>query len=253
MKKNLYLAAVLMVCMFMSSCSDDGVETQPVVGNTQTDMEILSRFVDVNEDTNEYYINVNKKTRALSYVTGSDWADLEKVSPVNVAKYNQDLAALNAEVEKAIADPENAYMVFSVNGKTLVKQLRDTELEFVYTQTPGVSTRALPYSLGVFGGSSTTTGKFKDSSRTIRMDVNLVYYNYYTFQIASPDATVNPQSSIQTPSSVYFSGTGMLWNTSFIWTAYWDAQGSDGLFNWEFKSEGYTPQSGLIAQCTFSY
>lgn len=47
-------------------------------------MEVLSRFVDVNEATNEYYINENKKTRALSYVTGSDWQDLEKVSPLSI-------------------------------------------------------------------------------------------------------------------------------------------------------------------------
>lgn len=76
MKKILYLASFLLACMFISSCSNDEMLTETVVGDTQTDMEILSRFIDVNEATNEYYINVNKKTRALSYVTGQigkDW------------------------------------------------------------------------------------------------------------------------------------------------------------------------------------
>ena len=72
MKKILYLASFLLACMFISSCSNDEMLTETVVGDTQTDMEILSRFIDVNEATNEYYINVNKKTRALSYVTGAD-------------------------------------------------------------------------------------------------------------------------------------------------------------------------------------
>lgn len=61
--------------LFLFSCSNEEI-TEPVVSNTATDMEILSRFVDVNESTGEYFINENKKTRALSYVTGSDWKDL---------------------------------------------------------------------------------------------------------------------------------------------------------------------------------
>ena len=54
MKKILYLASFLLACMFISSCSNDEMLTETVVGDTQTDMEILSRFIDVNEATNEY-------------------------------------------------------------------------------------------------------------------------------------------------------------------------------------------------------
>ena len=215
-------------------------------------MEILSRFIDVNLATNEYYINGNKKTRVSSYVTGSDWRDLEKVSPVNLEKCKNNLAVLNAEVARAIADPEIAYMVFSVNGKTLVKKLRDTDLEFASSQNLNASTKAISYSLNVNGGSDTSTGKFKDASRTIRMNVNLhvnVKSNYYYFQISSPNANTSSSS----PQSVVFSGTEPLWNNSFTWTANGDAQGSDGLFSWEFKSKGSTPDFGHIAQCTFSY
>lgn len=255
MKKKLYLASFLLVCMFISSCSDDEMVTEPVVGNTQTDMEILSRFIDVNEDTNEYYINENKKTRALSYVTGTDWELLEKVNPINLEKCQNDLRALNTQVAMAIEDPKNAYMVFSVNGKTLVKKLRDTNFEFVSSPNSPASTRALPYSLEVYGGSDTSTGLFKDASRTIRMDVNLdtnVQFNYYFFQVLSPNAKPSPDDSYTTPESVAFSGTGPLWSTSFTWTAYWDAQ-VGGLFSWEFKSKGSTPSYGHIAQCKFSY
>lgn len=256
MKKILYLASFLLVCMFISSCSDDEMVTEPVVGDTQTDMEILSRFIDVNEATNEYYINENKKTRALSYVTGADWEELEKVSPINLEQCKRNLRALNAQVAVAVQDPNIAYMVFSVNGKTMVKKLRDTSFDFVSSQSSSASTRALPNSLEVYGGSNSSTGKFKDSNRTIRMNVNLdanVQFNYYFFQILSPDAKPSPDDNYSTPESVAFSGTGSLWSNSFIWTAYWDAQGTDGMFSWEFKSQGSTPSYGHIAQCTFSY
>lgn len=256
MKKILNLAFLLLACFVISSCSDE-METQtPVVRDTQTDMQVLSRFVDINETTNEYYINENKKTRALSYVTGSDWVELEKVSPINLEQYKRDLRALNAQVAMAIEDPNIAYMVFSVNGKTLVKKLRDTKFDLAYSQTSSVSTRALPYSLEVVGGEDSSTGPFKDASRTINMNVNLdlnVQFNYYFFQVLSPNAKPNPDDSYTTPESVAFSGTGPLWNTAFTWTAYWDAQGTDGKFSWEFKSKGSTPSFGHIAQCTFSY
>lgn len=255
MKKILYLASFLWVCMFLSSCSDDEVVTEPVVGNTQTDMEILSRFIDVNESTNEYYINENKKTRALSYVTDVDWAKLKKVSPIHLEKCKNNLQALNAQVAMAIKDPKNAYLVFSVNGKTLVKKLRDTSFDFASSQNSSASARALPYSLEVYGGSNKTTGQFKDINRTIRMKVNLdlnIQFNYYFFEILSPNAKPSSDDNASTPESVAFSGTGPLWNTSFTWTAYWDAQ-VDQSFLWEFKSQGSMPSYGHIAQCTFSY
>ena len=70
-------------------------------------------FIDVNEATNEYYINENKKTRALSYVSDSDWQALQNVSPVNLEKCKKDLQALNEQVAEAVSDPKVAYMVFS--------------------------------------------------------------------------------------------------------------------------------------------
>lgn len=124
MKKLLSMFVGLLTIFGICSCTDNEV-MEPVVSDSESDMEILSRFVDVNETTNEYYINENKKTRALSYVTGSDLQKLEKVSPLSIEKYKANLRSLNAQVANAISDPNTAYIVFSVNGKTLVKQVRE--------------------------------------------------------------------------------------------------------------------------------
>ena len=43
--------------MAVTSCSNEDDLTTVSVSDTQTDMEVLSRFIDVNEATNEYYIN----------------------------------------------------------------------------------------------------------------------------------------------------------------------------------------------------
>lgn len=257
MKKILYIAFFLIGCIIVSSCSDDEVITQqPVVRDTQTDMQVLSRFIDINESTNEYYINENKKTRALSYVTGADWKELEKVSPINLERCKITLQELNTQVAMAIENPNVTYIVFSVDGNTLVKKMRDANFDFTSSYASSVSTRALPYSLEVTGGSDVGTEKFKDANRTIRMDVDLdlnVQFNYYFFEVLRTNSKTASSNGALTLESVIFSGTGLLWNTSFFWTAYVDEQGSDGLFSWEFKSKGNTPSYGHIARCTFSY
>lgn len=255
MKKFLSMALGLLATLAVCSCSDDEL-TEPVVSDTKSDMEILSRFVDVNEVTNEYYINENKRTRALSYVTGSDWQDLEKVSPLSMEKYKQNLQVLNAQVASAVADPNIAYIVFSVNGKTLVKKVKENvDFGFSVSKTANIETRAVYPKLSIFGGTQNTTGVFYDSSQTMNMDVqvnNNITFNYYFFEVLNPNAKPNPDDNILTPESVAFSGTGSLWNTRFTWTSYWDANETGKGFKWEFKGKGTTPSSGFIADCSFS-
>lgn len=257
MKKILYIAFFVVGCIIVLSCSDDEVITQQsIVRDTQTDMQVLSRFIDINEFTNEYYINENKKTRALSYVTGADWKELEKVSPINLERCERKLRDLNAQITMAIENPNVTYIVFSVDGKTLVKKLRDASFDFVSSYASTASKRALPYSLEITGGSDFNTKKFKDANHTIRMDVDLglnIQANYYFFEVLRVNAKTASNHNTSNFESVVFSGTNSLWNTSFFWMAYGDEQGSDGLFSWEFKSKGSIPSSGHIAHCAFSY
>ena len=165
MKKILYMAFFLVGCIIVSSCSDDEVITQqPIVRDTQTDMQVLSRYIDINESTNEYYINENKKTRALSYVTGADWKELEKVSSINLEKCKRNLRDLNTQVAMAIGDPNITYIVFSVEGKTLVKKIRDANFDFArdfssFSSYPGNCSRFSPVTSAK---SSSNPSKLKD-------------------------------------------------------------------------------------------
>ncbi|GJG31889.1 hypothetical protein PRBRB14_27680 [Hallella multisaccharivorax DSM 17128] len=230
---------------------------EPVVSNTESDMEVLARFVDVNETTNEYYINENKKTRALSYVTGADWQDLEKVSPLSIEKYKENLRVLNAQVASAISNPQTAYVVFSVNGKTLVKKVKENaNFDISVSKNTIAGTRANFPSLSINGGSQSSTGIFYDSSRTLKMQVNLnpsLYSTYYFFEVLNPNAKPSPDDNITTPESVAFSGTGSLPNNTFTWTSYWDANVAGKGFKWEFRGKGNNPSYGFIANCTFSH
>lgn len=52
MKKVLFFACALFAGMAVTSCSNEDDLTTVSVSDTQTDMEVLSRFIDVNEATN---------------------------------------------------------------------------------------------------------------------------------------------------------------------------------------------------------
>ncbi len=255
MKKVTSFFMGLLTLLGICSCTDNDV-MEPVVSNTESDMEVLARFVDVNEATNEYYINENKKTRALSYVTGADWQDLEKVSPLSIEKYKTDLRVLNAQVASAISDPKTAYVIFSVNGKTLVKKVKENaNFEVSVSKNAITGTRANFPSLGINGGYQSSTGIFYNSSRTLKMQVNLnpsLFSTYYFFEVLNPNAKPSPDDNITTPESVAFSGTGALPNNTFTWTSYWDANVAGKGFKWEFRGKGNNPSYGFIANCTFS-
>lgn len=245
MKKVMFMFISLLTVLGVCSCNDNEV-IEPVVSDSVSDMEVLSRFVDVNEITNEYYFNENKKTRALSYVTGSDWQDLEKVSPLSIEKYKNNLQVLNAQVASAISNPNTAYVVFSVNGKTLVKKVKeDANFDFSVFRDVVTETRAVLPSLSINGGSQSTTGVFYDSSRTLKMQVDLnasIQNNYYFFEVLNPNAKPSPDDNITTPESVAFSGTGPLWSNTFTWTSYWDANVPGQGFKW-----------ALILESCFAY
>lgn len=259
MKKILNFASLLMACFFISSCSDDGIVSQlPTVRDTQTDMQVLSRFVDINVTTNEYYINDKKKTRASSYIYDTDRRELQNVSPINYEKFIKTLTELNNRVAKSVADPKVAYIVLSANGKTVVKKVKEkVEFGFELSQDGAsmFSTRTFPAILSIQGGRTTTTGQFKAANRTIKMSVTVdpfLQWNYYCFDILSSHAKPNPDSGYDTSELIAFSGTGPLSNNYFTWTAYWDASETDGLFKWEFKGRANSPSFGQIASCSFS-
>lgn len=133
-------------------------------------------------------------------------------------------------------------MVYSTGNKTLVRKVKENvNFDFDISEYAAFGTRAPLPTLSINGGSQSTTGSFKDASRTINMEVRLnasIQFNYYFFEVLSPNAKPDYDDNITTPESVAFSGTGPLSNTRFVWTAYWDAQDKDDkLFNGNSKEK----------------
>lgn len=136
MRKMFFPFALLLLSgMAFTSCSQDEeiVAESPVMRDYQTDAQILSKFVDINRSTDEYYINENKRTSVMSYLTDNDWLELKKVSPANYQRFEKGLQELNDQLQAYAKDPEISKIVYSTyGGETYVKELNHdcpTEIE----------------------------------------------------------------------------------------------------------------------------
>ena len=119
MKKLFLSLAVLAFGIFsFTSCQDDDVvnSESPVMRDYQIDVQILSKFVDVNKSVGEYFLNENKKNSLMAYVSDADWQELLKVNPVNRDRFENELNALNSQLAVAAQDPDVSQIVYSTYG-----------------------------------------------------------------------------------------------------------------------------------------
>ena len=80
----------------MTGCYDKAVRNEPtVIRDYQTDAQIMSRFVDVDESTGQLYLNGNKRILASDYVLNQSREEFDCVSDINRRKFNNDLDEAN--------------------------------------------------------------------------------------------------------------------------------------------------------------
>lgn len=55
----------------------------------ESDVHVLNKFVDISEPVQKYYINPNKKSTVLSYITNSDLEELNAVNSLSASRYEK--------------------------------------------------------------------------------------------------------------------------------------------------------------------
>lgn len=70
--KHILFLAIISLSLFFQSCKDNLTVPVAVSRDYQQDAAALNNFVDINKTTYEYYINSNKRSSALSYITNAD-------------------------------------------------------------------------------------------------------------------------------------------------------------------------------------
>lgn len=253
MKKLFFFAALLLAVMSVASCSDNETmnETSSALRDYQTDAQILAKFVDVNKTIGEYYINENKKNSPLAYITNKDWEELQLVNPVNRAKYENDLKALNSQLEVAAKRPDVTQIVYSTYGETWVRNLNN-DASFKIEKINSPSTRALRNNYGrlsLLYNTEQWQSFYAGRQITSSVRINMTGYNYYFFEVlCDTDANKSPNGGIggNNPKSILMSGTTIIETYDFVWTA----TSSSTQIYWQFRGKQYSPQNfsdGTIA------
>ena len=90
--KRIHILLMALVALSIQGCQDDfDVPSEQASRSYEQDAEVLNRFVDINKTTHEYYINPNKRTTALSYITNADAEELAVVNSLNLDVFQQSI------------------------------------------------------------------------------------------------------------------------------------------------------------------
>lgn len=89
--KRISILLVALATLSIQSCQNDLNLPSPASRSYDQDAEVLNKFVDINKTTYEYYINPNKRTTALSYITNADAEELAAVNSLNLDMFEQSV------------------------------------------------------------------------------------------------------------------------------------------------------------------
>lgn len=117
MKKSLLFIAVGLCVLFLQSCRNNLGTSMPASRNYQQDVEVLNEFVDIKKTTHEYYINPNKRSSALSYITNADVEELNAVNQLNLNTFEQSLNQINKLTKGFAASHSVDYIVMMTADK----------------------------------------------------------------------------------------------------------------------------------------
>lgn len=243
--KRFILPGILMFCLSLTSCRQDSVINfeVPVVRDYQTDVQVLSRFVDVDKTTGEYYINENKRTTALSYLNDQDWLELQKVNPVNYNKYKNELATLNRQLAEYAHNPNISMIVYSTYGGDIYVRDLDNDCSLHIEKAEGrlFSTRTTRQSF-VFGKGTNSQATFNGGS-SVQTTVRINSSGYYLYELIC-----NPNGDLP----VGDNSTGLILSgTDFDNSTYtWISDSPNTL--WNFKGTAKSVSFGTTAQIEFS-
>lgn len=241
----LTLTVLLSAGVGVTSCSDDEVMNveSPLTRDYQTDSQILSKFVDFNSSTGEYFINENKRLNAVSYLNDKDWLELQKVSHINYDRYEKELGKLNRQLTEYEKDPNISKIVYSTyGGKTYIKDLNN-DCSILIEKSSIISRSAKANYTQMSISCGTQSYASFNASSTIHTDIQILAFGYYLCELKCN--TKGAHCTNNNSSGLVLSGTGPTGTVSYTWTS-----GSSSTF-WDFTGICKTSQSGQIVQVYF--
>lgn len=136
--KHVHILLMVLVALSIQGCQNDLEVSPPASRSYEQDAEVLNRFVDINKTTHEYYINPNKRSSALSYITNADAEELNAVNPVNLDLFKQSINRVNALSGQLASNHGVDYVVMMTNSEIYISQTKSDSpigLKRIYEST----------------------------------------------------------------------------------------------------------------------
>lgn len=122
--KRIPILLIMLAALSIQSCQDDLNIPAPASRSYDQDAEVLNRFVDINKTTHEYYINPNKRTTALSYITNADAEELNAVNPLNLDVFKQSISRISNLSEQSASNHIMDYVVMITGSEVYVSRTK---------------------------------------------------------------------------------------------------------------------------------
>lgn len=133
--KRVHILLMALVALSIQSCQNDLNMPAPASRSYEQDAEVLNKFVDINKTTHEYYINPDKRTTALSYITNADAEELSAVNPLNLDMFEQSINRISKLSGQFTSNNGVDYVVMITNNEIYVNRIKSDSpivLERIY-------------------------------------------------------------------------------------------------------------------------
>lgn len=122
--KRVYILFIVLAMLSIQSCQDNFEIQTPASRSYAQDTEVLNKFVEINKTMHEYYINPNKRSSALSYITNADAKELNAVSSLNRQIFEQSMDMVNHQSGQLSSNHVVDYVVMMTPRETYVSQTK---------------------------------------------------------------------------------------------------------------------------------
>lgn len=239
--KPFYYLLVILFALSFQSCRNNLNMPIPASRNYQQDASVLNDFVDINKTTHEYYINPNKKSSALSYLTNTDAEELNAVNPVNLNSFKESITHINSLSGQSASSQLVDYIVMITANDVYISKIKSNSI--INLKRKLADNRMSRSTIAACNVTDYNEQFYFNSNKSIETLIELYPQSYKNAGWAFLVKCKLGLNASKESASVLFCGVGFHINPSFEWSA---NQGNNVDWNFEVKNmNGDAPIANL--------
>lgn len=227
--KKFYSLFIILLALTFLSCRNNLNMPVPASRNYQQDAAVLNDFVDINKTTHEYYINPNKKSSALSYLTNTAAEELNAVNPVNLNSFKESIIHINSLCGQLASSHGVDYIVMITETEVYISKTKSNSIMHLERKMSDSDNRMSRSTIATCNVTDFKEQFYINSNNCIETSIELYPQSYknagWTFLVTCEIGYNGTKES----ANVLFCGVGYNINPSFEWSV---NQGSN--VDWNF-------------------